>query len=216
MKVNLGETHYQVLQVPVTATQFVIRQAYADACALYGEEALATYSMFDSAQRKTILATLAEAFETLIDPARRQAYDARLVEEGVLSADVLEKNKKQTTNPIPIFEAPAAVSADTVKKRIRAASGSANFRRKVDGVLGKERISGIDLKCIREALGITCEDIYDATRISVSIITAIESDDAESLPSELYLRNFVKTYAALLEMDPQRTMAGYLKNFDMD
>ncbi|MFH1985610.1 MAG: helix-turn-helix domain-containing protein [Pseudomonadota bacterium] len=216
MKVNLGETHYQILQVPVTATLFEIRQAYTDACALYSEEALVTYSMFDPGQRKVILATLAEAFQTLVDPARRQAYDAYLIEAGALSADVLANDEKQNKKPIPIFEVPTAASTDSVKKRIRAASGSADFRRQVDGVLEKERISGSDLRQIREKLGITCEEIYDATRISVSIITAIESDNAANLPSALYLKNFLKTYATLLEMDPVRTMAGYLKNLGMD
>lgn len=216
MKVSLGDTYYEMLQVPVTATVFEIRQAYTDACALYGEDALATYAMFDPDQRQAILATLAEAFETLVDPHRRQAYNEQLVSEGKVSEGALSGEDRQAKKPTPIFEAPAAASVDSVKKRIRTCSASADFRRQVADVLERDRISGADLRVIRETLGITCEEIYDATRISVSIITAIENDDSSSLPSALYLRNFIKTYAALLEMDPERTMKGYLKNIGMD
>ena len=38
------------------------------------------------------------------------------------------------------------------------------------------------------------------------------TDQAELLPSSLYLKNFLKAYASLLGMDPQHIMTGYLKN----
>ena len=216
MKVTLGETHYDVLQLAATATVYEIRQAYADACALYGEDALVTYTMFDPDQRKIILDRLTEAFETLVDPVRRREYDAQLTREGKLPAEGPIKGAPRKKVPSPIIDPTSAAGTDSVKKRIRAAAGTADFRRQVQTVIEKGRISGSDLRQIRETLGITCEEIYDATRISVSIISAIESDDTANLPSPLYLKNFLKTYATLLEMDPQRTMDGYLKNVGLD
>jgi DnaJ-class molecular chaperone len=216
MRVSLGETHYEVLQVAVTATVYEIRQAYADAVALYGDDALVTYTMFEPDQRKVILNRLAEAFETLVDPVRRREYDTQLTREGKLPAEGSINGTPRKKVPSPIIDPTTAAGTDSVKKRIRNAAGTADFRRQVQTINGKDRISGSDLRQIREALGITCEEIYDATRISVSIISAIESDDTANLPSPLYLKNFLKTYAALLEMDPQRAMEGYLKNVGMD
>jgi curved DNA-binding protein CbpA len=212
MKIALGDTHYEVLQVAPTATAFEIRQAYAEACALYGEDALATYTMFDEAQRRQLLATLAEAYETLIDADRRRAYDERLREEGRLPEARGAAKVKEAPSAATSAEITLSAGTDSVKKRVLNAADSPDFRKKRDAVLAQDLITGSDLRCIREMLGITCEEIYDATRISVSIITAIESDDAPNLPSTLYLKNFIKTYAALLEMDPQQTMTGYLKN----
>ncbi len=216
MKVSLGETHYDVLQVAATATVYEIRQAYADANALYGEDALVTYTLFEPGQRKIILDRLTEAFDTLVDPDLRREYDAQLIREGKLPTEVPVNGAPRKKVPSPIIDPTTAAGTDSVKKRIRATAGTAGFRRQAQAIIEKDRISGSDLRQIREALGITCEEIYNATRISVSIISAIESDDTANLPSPLFLKNFLKTYAALLAMDPQRVMDGYLKNIGMD
>ena len=50
------------------------------------------------------------------------------------------------------------------------------------------------------------------TRISLKILTAIESDDVASLPQEFYLKNFLKAYAALFKLDSKKVVDGYLKN----
>ena len=56
------------------------------------------------------------------------------------------------------------------------------------------------------------EEIYEATRISVSTIKAIEDDDFENLPSALYLKNFLRAYASLVKLEPQMVIDGYLKH----
>ena len=118
MKIALGDTYYEILQVAPTATAFEIRQAYADASALYGEDALATYTMFDENQRRLLLATLTEAYETLIDATRRRAYDAQLKGEGKLPADHGPAKLKEATAAVPAAEVTASAGTDSVKKRV--------------------------------------------------------------------------------------------------
>ena len=120
MKTSLGDTYYEVLQVPVTANTFEIRQAYNDACALYGEDALATYTMFDDDQRKKIMDALTQAFDTLADPVRRRDYDAGLARAGRLPTEPSEKEEKPQKSAAAAAEPNAAAGTDIVKKRARA------------------------------------------------------------------------------------------------
>lgn len=75
----MGEsTHYEVLDVPRGAPHDVIEAAYRDGRALYDEEAVATYSLLDSEERRAFRARLDEAYRVLSNPALRAAYDREL------------------------------------------------------------------------------------------------------------------------------------------
>ncbi|MCY3883614.1 MAG: DUF4115 domain-containing protein [Gammaproteobacteria bacterium] len=54
----------------------------------------------------------------------------------------------------------------------------------------------------REKIGATWEDVYQDTRIPVSHLEAIESDDFENMPSEGILKGFVRNYSKFLNLDP--------------
>jgi cytoskeletal protein RodZ len=61
-------------------------------------------------------------------------------------------------------------------------------------------------------VGIAVEEIFEVTRISLKVFTAIESDDAASLPQIFYLKNFLKAYAELFKLDSAKVIDGYLEN----
>ena len=210
MKSLRGKTFYDVLQISPTATVYEVRQAYSEASSLYSDESLATYGMFDDGQRQEIQKVLDEAFSTLIDDQKRRMYDQQLVESGQIDPDMLVPEEPKRT--MHVFEASASASADTLDKKISLQTSDPKVRQMVRRLGTLKRIRGGDLKQVRDALGVSMEEIYDATRISVSTIEAIENDQAELLPSSLYLKNFLKAYASLLGMDPQHIMTGYLKN----
>ena len=75
-------------------------------------------------------------------------------------------------------------------------------------------ISGDDLKQLRKTFEVKIEDLFEVTRISVSILKAIENDDFGTLPPAVYLKNFLKTYAELFEVDPKQIVDGYIKNLN--
>ena len=76
----------------------------------------------------------------------------------------------------------------------------------------EERISGSDLKRMRESVGIKQEEVYEITRISVSVLDAIENDHVENLPPPIYLKNFLKQYAEILQLDSERVVEGYTRH----
>ena len=63
-------------------------------------------------------------------------------------------------------------------------------------------------------MGIDLEEVFEVTRINVTILRAIEENQMEKLPPLIYLKNFLKSYAEILKLDPNMVIDGYMKNMD--
>ena len=61
---------------------------------------------------------------------------------------------------------------------------------------------GLRLQQAREAQGMSIEDVARITRISRSVVAAIESDDNDALPADVYVRGFSRNIAIVLGLDP--------------
>jgi helix-turn-helix protein/DnaJ-like protein len=70
-----AQNHYEVLGINAQATPEEVERAYRFTLELYGDGALATYSLLDPAEVRRARGRVQEAYEVLRDPARRQAYD---------------------------------------------------------------------------------------------------------------------------------------------
>jgi len=57
------------------------------------------------------------------------------------------------------------------------------------------------LRAAREKKKLSIEQVHRETRISVQTIRALEQDDFGALPSETYLKGFLRTYAEFLGLD---------------
>lgn len=75
---------------------------------------------------------------------------------------------------------------------------------------GPRSFRGAELKRFREALGISLENISQETKIKVSHLQALESEDLESLPGPFFIRGFLKAYASCLKLNPEELVKGYL------
>ncbi len=62
---------------------------------------------------------------------------------------------------------------------------------------------GAKLREQRIAKGLSIEDIQNATKIRSWYIEAIEEGNLDKLPGKFYERAFIKTYADLVELDPE-------------
>ena len=60
------------------------------------------------------------------------------------------------------------------------------------------------LKQAREAKGLALGDLSRTTKISRSILSALEAGDVAHLPSGIYARGFVKAYAREVGLDPEQ------------
>ena len=75
MKPYQDQTYYELLEVPVTASDNEIRSAYERAEELYSPDSVAIYALENPAQADELRARLREAMEILTDADLREEYD---------------------------------------------------------------------------------------------------------------------------------------------
>ena len=205
--------YYELLEVPVNASFFEIRHAYKDVLSVYGEDSLSTYSLFSETEREDLLKQIEEAFHTLIDEQKRVEYNQQLIENGEVDPEELSQDDNRKS--IPIFVAHNSVDKNYFFKKIKKKVGEADIQRLTKEIIETELISGRDLQKLRQAIGIELEDIFEVARISISILKAIENDEFQNLPSLIYLRNFLKSYAEILHLDPEKVADNYIINISL-
>jgi len=69
---------YELLEVPVGASEEEIVRAWERAEAMYGPNSLSTYSLISPEESALLGTRLEEALNVLLDPAKRERYDAKL------------------------------------------------------------------------------------------------------------------------------------------
>lgn len=69
------------------------------------------------------------------------------------------------------------------------------------------------LRAARERRGLTLQALSEATKISPSVLTALENNEVEDLPGGLFIRSFVRAYAAEVGLDPEGAVDALLSAF---
>lgn len=212
----LRGNHYEVLGVGPEAAPEQVEKAYRFSLGMYGETALATYTLLDPAEVRQARAQIQEAYDILRDPLRRMEYDVR---EGIIARrpvrpeparpepprPVLAPARNPARTPIPPREpapVPVPVSAMAVGTIPMAAPELRN-------VVLPDPVTGAALKRYREERGIALNDISTRSKIGLRYFQYIEADRYKDLPARVYLRGFVMEYARAVGLDPSRTVDAY-------
>ncbi|MGA7144689.1 MAG: helix-turn-helix domain-containing protein [Desulfobacterales bacterium] len=205
--------YYEILKIPMNSSYFQIKQAYKDALSLYDQDSVLTYSLFTREERDEILKKIKDAHSTLIDENKRAAYDRMLVDSGQVKAPISFSANQYRSS----LRSSGRTMADDdrlhsrVKEKI-SVEGIQNLSKEI---FSKELLSGNDLKKFREALGVEIPEIHSITKISISVLNAIEENRFDRLPPNIYLKNFLKSYAKILQLDPQKVVDGYFKTISL-
>lgn len=72
---------------------------------------------------------------------------------------------------------------------------------------------GASLREERERRGVSLREIATTTKISVSSLEALERNQVSRLPGGVFTRAFVRSYAAQVGLDPDRTVQDFLDSF---
>jgi cytoskeleton protein RodZ len=75
---------------------------------------------------------------------------------------------------------------------------------------------GIFLKKSREERHVELDDIAEATRIRRYYLEAIENDEWEKLPSKVFIKGFLKSYAEFLGLDKEAVIHQYLRTSSVE
>ncbi len=203
-------SYYEILEIPVGASSYEIREAYKEALSIYNEDSLTTYSLFTDDERDEIREKVEEAFLTLIDEVKRADYDRMLLDSGRVEEQILHGERRG--KPAQLFPHNKVTYSNAVSNMVRKKIEERDVENMANDILSQERISGSDLKRLREAIGIKQEEVFEITRITISVLDAIENDQAESLPPLIYLKNFLKQYAEILQVDSEKIVEGYTRH----
>jgi cytoskeletal protein RodZ len=61
----------------------------------------------------------------------------------------------------------------------------------------------------REAKAMSIEEVARATRVPMSSVERLESDQFDELPGEVFVRGFMRSYARAVGLDPDEVLAHY-------
>lgn len=73
---------------------------------------------------------------------------------------------------------------------------------------------GQKLREAREEKGLRVEDVSRATRVRSCHLEALERDDFDAMPQDVFVRGFVRMYADCLQVDPDLLVAEYRRERD--
>jgi cytoskeleton protein RodZ len=78
------------------------------------------------------------------------------------------------------------------------------------GDLGKK------LREARERRGVSLREISSSTKVSVSVLEALERNDISRLPGGIFGRAFVRSFAKEVGLDPETTIQEFIAQFPLD
>ncbi len=185
---NAPLTLYKVLGVDRAASDDEIRRAYKLQRDIFREDSLPIVSLVDDRRLAEEQARISEAFDTLLDPARRRAYDMSVFPDD--------------DHPVPeVARTPSASEAELMQLRAELARE----------ITAETQFTGALLRKAREAHGVEIQDIANITKISPMHLRAIEAEDVDALPAIVYVRGFLQQIARALKLDPTQVTKTYLK-----
>jgi flagellar biosynthesis protein FlhG len=196
-----SDSHYELLEVPPTASFEDIRRANRRIRDIYGTESIAVSGLYDPASLEAVHRRLDLAYTTLMDAAKRKDYDHELFPDGV---------------PMPVSP-PSSGPTDVAPSARPAAKGDdpaqLAARPPMPEITGRTEFSGPLLRQIREAVGVELREIAEKSKIGMAYLQALEGEVWNKLPASVYVRGFLAEYARALGLDAERVKQTYLERY---
>jgi len=207
--------YYEMLDIKPDAPALEIRSAYNSALQMYQSDSLVSYSFFSPKERKEIITLLEKAYFTLINEKEREIYDNELIQLGIINEAEINPAVK---GPVSIFDINRQRDTSGMLKTHNAElKAKVSQNQRIREIISQQKISGTDLKTIRNELGVAIEQIHQETKIRIDYLNSIEGNNIEKLPPAVFLKGFIKAYLKCLYIEPAdeisaRYMSGLARN----
>ena len=183
--------------MPRDATRGEIERAWALAAATWAEDSLAVYSLFGAEDAADVRERVELAWRVLSDPEARRRYDATLA-----AAPPAPEPAR------PVF-APAAEAPPAPAQLGPALRGLDD----PDDEAELAEFDGARLRRARLRRGLELDQIAGITKINPTYLRFLEEEYFAGLPSPVYVRGFLVSYARCVGLDPRAVAASYMQRF---
>lgn len=185
----LPKNLYEVLGLARTSADDEIRRAYKRQREIFRDGSFPVVSVVTEAALREEQARIEEAYDTLLDPNKRRAYDL-----STFPADIRDDDNQ----PRRIDDARAAELLMLQAELAREIHAETEY-------------TGALLRKAREAQGVELMDIAQRTKISTIHLRAIEEERTQDLPALVYVQGFVQEVAKYLKLDPTQVTRTYMR-----
>ncbi len=193
-----SDSHYELLEVPPTASFEDIRRANRRIRDIYGAESIAISGLYDPVSLEAVHRRLDLAYTTLMDAAKRKEYDHELFPDGVpMPVSLPSQSDVSAPRPAAKVDDPATLT----------------IRPPMPEITPRTEFSGPLLRQIREAIGIELREIAEKSKIGMAYLQALEGEVFNKLPAPVYVRGFLAEYARALGLDADRVKQTYLERY---
>jgi flagellar biosynthesis protein FlhG len=151
---------------------------------VYSHDALCCYGLFEPHEIEKLRARLDEAFDVLVDPARRRPYEMSVFPDE--------------PEPTPALQPPPADDEPL---------------RPPPEVTPDTQFTGALLRQVRESQRVTLHEVHQRTKITMQFLKAIEDDDFTRLPEVVYTSGFLREFARYLKLDAQQVSRTYVSRY---
>jgi len=194
-----SDSHYELLEVPPTASFEDIRRANRRIRDIYGAESIAISGLYDPVSLEAVHRRLDLAYTTLMDAAKRKEYDHELFPDGVPMPVTPVERLADASGPRPAAKVDDPATLAT--------------RPPMPEITPKTEFSGSLLRQIREAVGVELREIAEKSKIGMAYLQALEGEMYAKLPAPVYVRGFLAEYARALGLDAERVKQTYLERY---
>jgi flagellar biosynthesis protein FlhG len=194
-----SDSHYELLEVPPTASFEDIRRANRRIRDIYGADSIAISGLYDAPSLEAVHRRLDLAYTTLMDAAKRKDYDMEMFPDGV---------------PMPVTPPTASESLIPARPVTKVDEpATITMRPPMPELTPHTEYSGPLLRQIREAVGVELREIAERSKIGMAYLNALEAEVFAKLPAAVYVRGFLVEYARALGLDAERVKQTYLARF---
>lgn len=177
------DSHHDLLEIARGATDEEIRRAYKRCREIYAQDALCCYGLFEPHEIEKIRVRIDEAFDVLLDPARRRPYELAAFRD----------------EPEPLEDEPSGLPSGPPPP--------------APDITPDTQFTGALLRQVRESRRVSLRDVSVRTKISLPHLRAIEDDDFGKLPAVVYATGFVAELARFLHLDPRQASRSYVSRY---
>ena len=190
------QNHYEVLEISPDASPEEIERAYRVARSCYADDSLALYSLFDQADAAALRERIDQAYRVLSDRDARRGHDAKLTSRGAAPA----REPRPRSEPRPTVRSEEMDDSIDDFDDIEDSQDSGEY-------------DGARLRRARLRRGMELDQIAGATKVNARYLRYVEEERYDELPSSVYVRGFVTSYARAIGLDPSHVVGSYMARF---